>query len=114
MSKDTVKTRDGRVFKLNTPEEDACITAAAWADPDAHSYTDEERAAAGRGMMFSELPPSLQAKLRGRPRAKSTKEAVKIRLDADVLAALRASGDGWQTRINDSLRASLALGGKLL
>lgn len=52
-------------------------------------------------------------KPRGRPRAASTKEAVKIRLDADVLAALRASGDGWQTRINDALRASLQLAGKL-
>ena len=36
---------------------------------------------------------------------------LKLRLDADVLAALRASGDGWQTRINDMLRASLRLGG---
>jgi uncharacterized protein (DUF4415 family) len=43
-----------------------------------------------------------------------TKEAVKIRLDADVMAALRASGDGWQTRINDALRASLALSGKVV
>jgi uncharacterized protein (DUF4415 family) len=53
---------------------------------------------------------------RGRPvgsKQARTKEAVKIRLDADVLAALRASGDGWQTRINDTLRASLALSGKL-
>ena len=33
--------------------------------------------------------------------------------DPDVLAALRASGDGWQTRINDALRASLQLAGKL-
>ena len=62
---------------------------------------------------FSELPQSLQTKLRGRPKAASPKEAVKIRLDADVLAALRASGDGWQTRINDTLRASLALSGKV-
>ena len=31
---------------------------------------------------------------RGSPRAATTKEAVKLRLDADVLAALRASGDG--------------------
>ena len=52
-------------------------------------------------------------KPRGRPRAVSTKEPVKLRLDADVVAALRASGDGWQTRINDSLRASLVLAGKL-
>ena len=39
---------------------------------------------------------------RGRPKAATTKEAVKLRLDADVLAALRASDDGWQTRINDA------------
>ena len=27
-----------------------------------------------------------------------------IRLDADVLEALQASGKGWQTRVNDALR----------
>lgn len=69
------------------------------------------------------LPPKLYADLlemnrsagvvRGRPKAIVTKEPVKIRLDADVLAALRASGDGWQTRINDSIRASLQLAGRL-
>lgn len=59
------------------------------------------------------LPASLQAKLRGRPKAAVTKEPVKLRLDADVLAALRASGDGWQTRINDALRASLHLAGRV-
>jgi uncharacterized protein (DUF4415 family) len=50
---------------------------------------------------------------RGRPKAAVTKTPIKIRLDADVLAALRASGDGWQTRINDTLRASLQLAGRL-
>jgi len=55
----------------------------------------------------------LQAKLRGRPKAATTKEPVKIRLDADVVQALRATGDGWQTRINDTLRASLQLAGRL-
>jgi uncharacterized protein (DUF4415 family) len=30
-----------------------------------------------------------------------------------VLAALRASGDGWQTRVNEMLRASLRLSGTL-
>ena len=50
---------------------------------------------------------------RGRPKAVSTKAPVKIRLDADVLLALRATGDGWQTRINDTLRASLHLAGRL-
>jgi uncharacterized protein (DUF4415 family) len=54
-----------------------------------------------------------QLKTRGRPKSASPKEPVKLRLDADVLAALRASGEGWQTRINDTLRASLRLAGKV-
>jgi len=62
---------------------------------------------------LSTLPTSLQTKLRGRPKAIATKEPIKLRIDADVLMALRATGDGWQTRINDTLRASLQLVGKL-
>ena len=41
---------------------------------------------------------------RGRPRMANPKQAVKLRLDADVLAHFRASGPGWQTRINATLR----------
>ena len=47
---------------------------------------------------------------RGRPLgsvAASTKQAVKLRLDPDVLGALRASGAGWQTRVNAILRAAV-------
>lgn len=61
-------------------------------------------------------PEDIAARRRGRPAgsvASVTKEAVKLRLDPDVLAALRATGDGWQTRINDMLRASLALAGRI-
>ena len=50
---------------------------------------------------------------RGRPKLTITKEPIKLRLDADVLAALRATGTGWQTRINDTLRASLHLAGRI-
>jgi uncharacterized protein (DUF4415 family) len=55
------------------------------------------------------------ARRRGRPAgsvATMTKEPVKLRLDPDVLAALRATGEDWQTRINDMLRASLLLAGR--
>lgn len=31
-----------------------------------------------------------------------------IRLDNDVLEAVKATGDGWQTRINDILRSAFA------
>ena len=61
----------------------------------------------------AELYKGNKIQTRGRPKAATTKEPVKLRLDADVLAALRASGDGWQTRINDTLRASLRLAGKV-
>jgi uncharacterized protein (DUF4415 family) len=42
-------------------------------------------------------------KRRGRP-AGSEKESTTIRFDRDVLAAFRAAGPGWQTRMNAALR----------
>lgn len=54
----------------------------------------------------SGLPKTLQAKLKklGRPTLENKKQAVSIRLDPDVLDAIRATGDGWQSRVNDALR----------
>ena len=46
----------------------------------------------------------LVADRRGRPRMANPKQAVKLRLDADVLAHFRATGPGWQTRINAAVR----------
>jgi uncharacterized protein (DUF4415 family) len=40
---------------------------------------------------------------RGRPTG-SDKESTTIRIDRDVLAAFRAGGPGWQTRMNTALR----------
>lgn len=45
---------------------------------------------------------------RGRPRAEQPKVPVTIRLDADVVEAFKATGRGWQTRMNDTLRRSAA------
>jgi uncharacterized protein (DUF4415 family) len=47
---------------------------------------------------------------RGRPPSENRKQPVKIRLDRDVVEALRASGPGWQTRVNAALRETV-LGG---
>ena len=41
---------------------------------------------------------------RGRPKAESTKLALTVRYDAEVVAAFRATGRGWQTRMNDALK----------
>jgi hypothetical protein len=82
-------------------------TDSTWIDPDDAPPLSQiffERA---------DLLDGVTLKRRGRPKLESTKEPVKIRLDTDVLNALRASGDGWQTRINDTLRASLRLAGRL-
>ena len=46
---------------------------------------------------------ALQRRGHGRPAGSGTKEQVAIRLDRDVLSALRASGPGWQTRLCDAV-----------
>jgi uncharacterized protein (DUF4415 family) len=64
----------------------------------------------------SEMPADMLAQFkngRGRPRLAIPKEGVKIRLDAEVMSALRAGGPGWQTRINDLLRSKIR-GGKIV
>ena len=41
---------------------------------------------------------------RGRPKESAPKISTTIRLDADILAAFKATGRGWQTRLNKVLR----------
>jgi len=45
----------------------------------------------------------------GRPKLKNPKQQVTLRLDKIVLEKFRATGVGWQTRINEELRKSLGL-----
>ena len=45
----------------------------------------------------------------GRPKKAAPKEAVNIRLDPEVLAHFRATGPGWQSRINEALRKAAGL-----
>ena len=85
----TIKTRSGRVLVLPTPEEDAAINAGIAQDPETYELGAAE---------FKQLR-------RGRPLGSGTKTQVTLRLDADVLEKFRASGDGWQTRINDALKS---------
>ena len=47
---------------------------------------------------------------RGRPPlGPQSKERITIRLDADIVAAYRKQGSGWQTRLNADLRRKLRL-----
>lgn len=59
------------------------------------------------------LPAELQATLGVRRRGRQkepTKAVTTLRLDPDILAALKATGPGWQTRVNDALRADIRAG----
>lgn len=76
-----------------TDEEDAAITAAALSDPDALPYSDAE---------WEATKPV--ARIGRPPSSKPLKVPTTIRFDADVLASLKASGKGWQTRVNDAMR----------
>ena len=47
---------------------------------------------------------------RGRPVAAVKRPTLNMRVDADVLEAFKATGQGWQTRINAALREAVAHG----
>jgi uncharacterized protein (DUF4415 family) len=69
-------------------------TEAVWVDPDdAPELTDE---------FFKAADEFNGARLvrRGRPKAEVVRERITIRLEPDVLQQFRASGPGWQTRMN--------------
>src|SRR3984893_12792123 len=77
--------------------------SAAWVDPDdAPELTDAffDRA---------EIRHGNRVVRRGRPPLPNPKQAVKLRLDVEVLAAYRRTGAGWQTRINADLRKARKL-----
>lgn len=71
-------------------EEDARITAAALDDPDAQ-------------------PVDGLVRKRGRPFVERPKEKISLRLDPEVIDHFRATGAGWQTRMNDALRRAAGL-----
>lgn len=58
---------------------------------------------------LSEFDPELFAsirKARGRPKLDAPKQQISLRLDPDVVEKFKATGKGWQARINDVLKAA--------
>jgi uncharacterized protein (DUF4415 family) len=87
-------------------------TRTVWVDPDdAPELTDGffENATPHIGDRVVTHAEYGAAVRRGRPKADVTKVAVKLRLDPDLLAVLKATGPGWQTRANRILRERFAL-----
>jgi len=77
---------------MPTPEEDKAITAAAKADPDAQPLTANQLKA---------MVP--MRTLRGRPKSANKKLLVSIRYSPEVVAYFKATGEGWQARMDSVL-----------
>jgi uncharacterized protein (DUF4415 family) len=84
------RRRAKQALESISDEEDSKLTAAAESDSD-------------------NLPAGDLMRRRGRPPSATPKKAVKLRLDADVVARFKASGEGWQTRMNEALRKVVGL-----
>ncbi len=78
-------------------------------EPDNPEWTEDSFAQA---VGVDDLPHQIQGailaafprtKLRGKQKA-PTKAQVTLRLDRDIVEHFRATGDGWQSRINAALR----------
>lgn len=79
-------------------------------DDENPEWTDSDFAKAGPIAEFPTLAAAFP-KARGRPVGSiktPRKEQIALRVDADVLARYKAEGRGWQTRMNEVLRAALA------
>lgn len=79
-------------------------------DPDAPEATDAQLA---KAKPFDETFPALADAMRkntgGRPKSDNPKVAVSLRLDQEVVTRFKATGPGWQTRMNEALREAAGL-----
>ena len=82
-------TKNGLKIQLPSPGEDAAINAGIAADPDTYELSASE---------FKQLRSV------GRPKAEATKQRISIRLSPEVVTQFKATGRGWQTRMNDALK----------
>jgi uncharacterized protein (DUF4415 family) len=92
---------------MPTPKEDAVIQAGIDADPDARELDAQwfaKAKPASEALPHDMYATSVAKRPRGRPKADETKVFTAIRLDADLLSAFKATGKGWQTRVNAALR----------
>jgi uncharacterized protein (DUF4415 family) len=75
-------------------------------DPDNPPLTTEQLK---RLRPISEEEKAFWRKALGRPKLENPKQAVSLRLDADVIEHFKKKGPGWQSRINAALRAHAKL-----
>lgn len=81
------------IVVMPTERENKLITAAAKADPHAQPLTPKQLKA---------MVP--MRSLRGRPKSLNPKQLVSVRYSPEVLAYFKATGEGWQSRMDGVLR----------
>ena len=97
------------VLKEITDEEEARIQRGIALDPDNPEWTAEDfKKARPFADVFPELMESIR-RARGRPASETPRKVVSLRLDQDVLEKYRATGKGWQARMNADLRKASGL-----
>ncbi len=87
----------------------------SWTDPDDAPELDKaffEKAQWHIGERPVSREAGRQAVQRGRPRKANPKIQVSIRYSAEVIEHFRATGRGWQTRMDEALKQWIAEHGK--
>ncbi|WP_255245603.1 BrnA antitoxin family protein [Sphingobium sp. D43FB] len=86
-------------------------TKPLWVDPDDAPELDEHFFAHAEFRIGGKVirPATGTLTKVGRPKSDDPKQQVTLRLDAAVLDGFRATGPGWQSRINAELRKALGL-----
>lgn len=85
-----------------TDEEEARIQAGIAADPENPELTEADFAGA---RPFAEANPELMRRiLQARSAQAAAQEQINLSIDRDVLDRFRATGPGWQLRLNAALR----------
>src|SRR3954471_4627140 len=74
-------------------------------DDDNPEWTAEDFARGRPISDFPKLSAAFPKSKGGRPRG-SSKQAVSLRLDRDVIQKFKATGSGWQSRINEVLKGA--------
>lgn len=92
--KRALRERALKALEAVTPEEERQIDDGIAADPDSPALDADffSRAKRGRG-----------------PQKTPTKRLVSLRLDPEVVERFRATGPGWQGRVNEALRKAVGL-----
>lgn len=85
----------GVLLEIPTSDEDAMIADGIACDPDTYEPSEEE-------IM------GMRPVRRGRPATAAGKVLLSVRYSPEVVAFFRATGSGWQTRMDEALKEWVA------